>query len=141
MDIKFYDKNFYIDNVKYVIIASEYNNKWIFVREKGSSTYSMPAGHIEEGELYEEAAKRELYEETGAVEYDLKKIGIYSVEEKDEKTFGILFYANIFKLDRLPDFEIEEIKFFENMPEDKILTYPEIQKHFYKKILEEIKNK
>lgn len=134
MKIITYPKDFYIDSGKYVIIFAVYNNKYIFVREKDEDKYSLPAGHIEINESYIDAAKRELYEETGALEYTIDEVCIYSVEENNEKNYGILYYANISKLGTLPDYEIEEIKLFNTMPEDNLLKYSEIQKHFYNEL-------
>ena len=46
------------------------------MRHKDRSTFEIPGGHIEDGEDYISCAKRELYEETGAKEFDLHFIDI-----------------------------------------------------------------
>lgn len=120
------------DDLTYSIVCSRYKNKWVFVRHCERDTWEMPAGHIEDGELAEEAAKRELYEETGALEFSLRTICDYSCIWNGEKKYGRIFFANIEKLGELPPSEIAEVKLFENLPED--LTYPYIQNLVFEEI-------
>lgn len=49
-----------------VVIVSEYKGKWIFCKQKNKDTWELPGGKIEKEETPLAAAKRELYEETGA---------------------------------------------------------------------------
>ncbi|NLU35820.1 MAG: NUDIX domain-containing protein [Clostridiales bacterium] len=109
-----------------VIIVSRHKGKWILVKHKKRNTYEMPAGHIEPGENPSAAARRELYEETGASEFSLKFMSYYTVTENENKAGGYLFFAEIHKLSELPDYEIEEIGHFDFLPEK--LTYPDIQR-------------
>ena len=76
-----------------------------------------------------ETAKRELYEETGAVQYSLIPVCVYSVtrewENQKEESYGMLYYAEITEFEKELHSEIEQIEFFNTIPE--ALTYPEIQ--------------
>ncbi len=57
-----------------------FNNKGevAIVSQRGTS-WSLPKGHIEEGEDALTAAKREIYEETGLTQLDyIKEVGSYS---------------------------------------------------------------
>jgi 8-oxo-dGTP diphosphatase len=112
----------------YAIIAAHYQESWIWVRHRDRDTWELPAGHIETGESPIEAAHRELFEETGAIEYKLKQIVAYEGFFKDKPVKGMLFLAEIVNLGPLPDFEIREISFHETIPER--LTYPGIQPQF-----------
>ena len=49
----------------FVVIVSRCGNKHVFCRHRQRSTWECPGGHIEPGETPLEAARRELYEETG----------------------------------------------------------------------------
>lgn len=93
---------------------------------------------MEEGETGLEAARRELWEETGAKIYELTPVCIYSTDghENNEEVYGALFYADITKFGEMPDFEMERIELFDSMPER--FTYPDIQPHLMKKICERI---
>ena len=120
---------------------SKFKNKWIYVKHKDRCTWEIPGGHREENESIMETASRELFEETGAKKYKLTPVCIYAVE-RDEKveyteSFGQLYYAEIEEIDRLPEFEIERIKLFSDMP--KNLTYPLIQPVLHDKVLEFIR--
>lgn len=139
MLIKFYDK---VEDelLKFAVIFSRYQGKWVYCRHKERSTYEVPGGHRELDESIEMAARRELYEESGAVEYDIKPVCVYSVEGKTrvdqsgEESFGMLFYADIIRFEELPGYEIEEVRLFEDLPGE--LTYPLIQPILLKKLRE-----
>ena len=81
------------DLLKFAVIAARYNNQWIFCRHKQRSTWEIPGGHREEGETIPQTAKRELHEETGAVDSEIKSIGVYGVTKDGLSTYGMLFYT------------------------------------------------
>jgi len=110
---------------KFAVIISKYQGKWVMVRHRNRSTWELPAGHVEKGESVIEAAKRELFEETGAQNYTLKIISSYEGVHKGQIVYGMLFFADITQFVQLPESEIAEKKIFSAIPED--LTYPQIQ--------------
>lgn len=139
LKVNFYDIHEVADEkLKFAVIVSKYNGQWVFARHKDRNTWEIPGGHREENEEIISSAKRELYEETGAVDFDIKPICIYAVQRGEMETFGALFYAEIYKLGNLPELEIDEVKFFDEIPNN--LTYPFIQIDLFKKVLETIKN-
>ncbi|MDB1939682.1 NUDIX hydrolase [Clostridium tertium] len=137
MKIKFYEKNI-IENEKllYAIVVSRYKNKWIFVKHKERDTWEIPAGHREIDEDINLTAKRELFEETGAKEFEILYMYDYSLEIDGKESYAALFFAEIYCLENLPDFEIGEVKEFKDIP--KNLTYPSIQPKLFEKIKEEL---
>ena len=110
-------------------VIALHKGKWLLCMHKERSTWEHPSGWIEEGETPLEAAKRELYEETGAIEVEIEPICLYSIS-----TYALLCYANIKKFEKLPDFEMEEIGLFENEPDN--LTYPDTYHLFFKTVKE-----
>lgn len=56
------------------------------------------------------------------------------VNENGEESYGKLFYADIYRFEELPDYEIEEVRFFDDLPRE--LTYPLIQPVLLKKLQE-----
>ena len=139
--IDFYNINDIEDYLlKFAVIAAKYEDKWIYCRHKERHTYEIPGGHRELGEVILDTAKRELYEETGAIEYNLSPICAYSVSRDDAvrdnvPSYGLLCYAEVIKLDTLPaDMEMAEITFWDDLPEK--LTYPHIQPSLYQKVKE-----
>lgn len=118
--------------LQFAVIAAKYQGRWVLCKHKERSTWEFPGGHREAGETIEAAAVRELYEETGAAEYRMVPVSVYSVTdqaqsgEKQEESLGMLFYAEISRFDQLPPaFEMEKIECFEKPPDN--WTYPEIQ--------------
>jgi len=73
--VKFFDKDFVPEGkLTYSVISARYKGKWIFVRHRLRNTWEICGGHIEPGETPEEAASREVMEETGAIEFELSCI-------------------------------------------------------------------
>ena len=110
----------------YVVMLSRYHGKYLLSRHKGRSTWELQGGHIEPGESADDAARRELYEESGAVVFDITPLCDYSGEEPGRNNYGRgkVYQADIKRLDVIPESEMEEIRLFEDIVED--LTYPEI---------------
>lgn len=88
--------------ITFSVIVSKYQGKWVLCQHKQRTTWEVPGGHIEPGETPEEAARRELYEESGAKEYDLREIGVYGVKRDEQEDFGMLYFAQIHSFDTLP---------------------------------------
>ena len=114
-----------------VVCVSRYKDKYVFSYNKKRNGWEIPGGHIEEGETWEEAAKREMYEETGAIKINVEPICVYKIS-----TFGLLCYCEILELEELPKgSEMEKIMFSDSLPDN--LTFPELFKIYF----ETVKNK
>lgn len=133
--INFYD-SMENDRLKFAVIISRYEDKWVFCKHKERDTWECPGGHREPGEDALDTARRELYEETGAVEYDITPLTVYGVEHPDtgEETYGLLCFARIRSFGELPDMEMEKTALFSEMPSK--WTYPQIQPVLLEKVLE-----
>ena len=122
MKVKFFEeaRN---EDLKFAVIAAQYEGKWLLCRQKGKITWEMPGGHREEGESIHVAARRELWEETGAKEFQLEPVSAYSYEYEGEVSYGGLYYAEIWELGERPlDFEMEETGLFDVLPPE--MSYP-----------------
>ncbi|MCM1368708.1 MAG: NUDIX domain-containing protein [Roseburia sp.] len=124
--------NFYDDAddslLKFAVIIAEANGKSVFCKHRLRDTYEVPGGHREPNESIEETARRELYEETGALDFTIVPVCVYSVV-RDGNTaspsYGKLFYAQISAFEPDLHSEIEKITLTDKMP--TALTYPDIQ--------------
>ena len=131
IEVKFFNT---VDDslLKFAVIMARYVDGWLFCRHKQRTTWEVPGGHREPGESIDDTAKRELYEETGAVRFDLRKIGAYGVCADGVTTYGMLYFAEIRELGKLPpEMEIGEITVSDILPAN--LTYPLIQPALYEK--------
>ena len=132
MGVDFYEEARDSD-LKFAVIAARYENKWLLCRQKNKDTWELPGGHREEGETIFAAAKRELWEETGAKEFQLEPVAAYSYEYEGRKDFGGLFFADIWDMDKVPaDFEMEEVRLFDAVPEN--VSYPTIQPYLMERV-------
>ena len=115
-----------LKHYKYVVVLSEYNEKILLSRHKERKTWETQGGHIENGETPLEAAKRELFEESGAVDFEIIPFCDYWAGNPDtgEGANGMVFTAAINRLDKLPESEMAEVKTFDQLPKE--LTYPAI---------------
>ena len=130
VEVKFHD---HVDDklLKFAVIISRTKGKQVFCKHRERDTYEVPGGHREIGEDILATARRELREETGAVDFSIKPVCIYSVKGKtsinksdEDETFGMLFVADIFSFEEIHS-EIESI-----LITDKLIdnwTYPLIQ--------------
>ena len=139
LEVKFYDT---VDDslLKFAVIISQSNGKWVFCKHKERDTYEAPGGHREVGEDILETAKRELQEETGAIQFDIKPICVYSVtgknsvNETDEETFGLLCFAEITEFSGKLESEMKKVELMDELP--KNWTYPLIQPKLIEKYLQ-----
>lgn len=130
LKVKFYET---VDDalLEFAVIISKYNGKWVFCKHKERDTYEVPGGHREANENILNTAKRELAEETGAVDFSIVPVCVYSVTGKNrvnetgKETFGMLFFAEIGSFEAELHSEMEEVCLFNELPTE--WTYPLIQ--------------
>ena len=115
--------------LKFAVIIAKYEGKWVFCKHRERDTYELCGGHREAGEAIIDTAKRELYEESGALTFDLQKICVYGVQKDEafngEESFGMLYYADVKSFEPQLHYEIEKIVLTEKLIEH--WTYPDIQ--------------
>ena len=130
IEVNFYDE---IDDslLEFAVIISKSNGKWVFCKHKERDTFEVPGGHRDTGEKIEDTAVRELKEETGAVDFNIKPVCVYSVKGKTrvnnnatKESFGMLYAAEIFSFEEIHS-EIEKIVLSDDLIRQ--WTYPLIQ--------------
>ncbi len=113
-----------LDGYKYVVVISKYAGRILLSRHRERSTWETQGGHIEPGETPLEAARRELWEESGAVRFTIAPLCDYWAADESSEASGVVFTAEIAELGSLPESEMAETALFDALPQN--LTYPGI---------------
>ena len=118
-----------------VVCVSKYKGKFVFSYNMKRKGWEIPGGHIEEGETWHEAVKREMYEETGATKINVKPIAVYKIS-----TYGLLCYCEILEMNELPkEYEMSKIILTDTLPEN--LTYPDTFKLYFETVMSKLEEK
>ena len=137
MEVKFYE----IDEIsnsllKYAVIVTNYKQKWVLVKHQNRESWEIPGGKREENEEILLTAKRELIEETGAMDFEISAVCIYGVIRDEMISYGLLCHANVASFTKELEHEISERDLFDSLPE--VLTYPAIQPFLHDEIIKRL---
>ncbi|TCP26636.1 8-oxo-dGTPase [Scopulibacillus darangshiensis] len=137
----------YSKDPKHVWIICRFHNQWLLTRHPRRG-WEFPGGKVEEGETAEEAAVREVYEETGASVLDLYYIGQYKVDGKSGSIVKNVYYASISQIKVKDDYletngpvlvhdiprDIKRIDKYSFMMKDDVLTHSvkQVKKQYLK---------
>lgn len=127
-----------LPDVKYVVVCSFYEGKFLLSKHKKRDTWETQGGHIEENESPLDAAKRELFEESGVINADLVPICDYLGYDDTGSANGVVFVADVKTLGSLPESEMEKIGIFEELPCN--LTYPNVTPILFEEALKIYQN-
>ena len=119
-----------LKHYEFVVICSRYRDKWILSKHKKRTTWETQGGHIEAGETPLSAAKRELFEESGISDAEIYPVCDYLGYDSKGSANGVVFLAAVHSLGKMPESEMKEIGFFDELPPD--LTYPNVSPVFYR---------
>lgn len=110
----------WLPNIRFVVIFANYQGKWVYCFHKYRGSFEHPGGHVEPGETPMQAARRELYEETGITDCRIMPLWDYEQiwEDGTGKNNGRVFYAEVRSLGELPESEMARIELFDSVPEN-----------------------
>ncbi|WP_033828089.1 RNA deprotection pyrophosphohydrolase [Bacillus andreraoultii] len=91
--LSFSDHTFPIE-AKHIFVICRYQNQWLFTKHKERGL-EFPGGKVEALETVEAAAKREVYEETGAIVEKLIFVGQYMVSSSADTFVKNVYFAEI----------------------------------------------
>jgi len=101
---------------KHVWVICRHGDKWLLTLHKERGL-EFPGGKVEPGETAEEAAVREVMEETGGAISEIRYIGQYKVSGKSATIIKNVYYADIEKLiEQDTYFETEGPVLLDNIP-------------------------
>ena len=134
--VQFYDR---VEDEKlhFAVIITRTEGHWVFCKHRERTTLEIPGGHREPGEDILTTAKRELYEETGALDFSIEPVCVYSVTAPwnfdGQEVFGMLYYADVKTFEKELHSEIERIAVRDEMPD--AWTYPDIQPFLMQEVM------
>lgn len=87
----------------HILVICRYYDKWLLTSHKQRG-WEFPGGKIEKGETPEQAAVREVFEETGGVLECFYPVGEYQVSNGSSKFVKTIFYGEIKEIVKKEDY-------------------------------------
>jgi len=119
----------------------------ILVVSQHATSWSLPKGHIDDGESKIQTAQREIYEESGVSELELiKELGSYQryrigLDGNDDFSEFKTMYMFLFKTKQIElnpqDLDNPEARWVKKDEVEELLTHPK-DKEFYKSVLNKL---
>ena len=110
--------------LRFVVVCSFYRRRILLSYHSRHGSWETQGGRIEINESPEEAARRELYEESGATDAALIPVCDYCACDSEGSSNGRVYAAVIRKLGQLPNNEMSRVGAFDDLPDN--LTYPHV---------------
>ena len=108
--------------LRFVVVCSFCRGQMLLSYHSGHRSWETQGGHIEEGETPEDAARRELYEESGVADADILPVCDYYAYDSEGASNGRVYAAVVRRMDPLPPNEMSAVRAFDALPDS--LTYP-----------------
>lgn len=107
-----------LNNIEFVVIFTKYNDRWVYCWHKKRESWEHPGGHVEKDETPLQAAKRELFEETGITDCNIIPLWDYEFiwENNQGRNNGRVYLAIAHSLGKLPESEMSRIELFDDVP-------------------------
>lgn len=119
LEVRFYDK-IEDSQLDFAVIIARTGEKWVFCKHKERDTYEVPGGHREAGETIEEAANRELKEETGVVDLNMEK-SLHAIAEAVEKGAELVLFPEVQLTEFFPQYLGRDVSSYSVSIEDEIV--------------------
>jgi len=111
-----------LNPLRFVVVCSFFQGHLLLSYHCKHQAWETQGGHIEDGETPEEAARRELYEESGAGDAEIIPVCDYYAYDSDGDANGRVYAAIVHQMGQLPSSEMSRTQCFDVLPEN--LTYP-----------------
>ena len=100
-------KNAFAEASSHVLVICTYEGMWLLTRHRVRGL-EFPGGKVEQGESLEEAARREVFEETGAAVSGLEWLAEYRVAAHEGPFVKTVFLAEAVSVERQPNYHETE---------------------------------
>ncbi len=110
--------------LRFVVVCSFCRGRYLLSYHSGHQAWETQGGHIEANETPEEAARRELAEESGVTDAELVPVCDYEAWDEGGAANGRVFAAVVRAPGKLPASEMSAVALFDALPGN--LTYPKV---------------
>jgi len=101
------------------IVFTFYDTRYVMTYHPKRKGWEFPAGKREQNETSIECAKRETFEEMGAILSNITPLGYYLVRKDNNSFKTAVFVSNVDKFEPKPHWsETDLVKLFEELPEN-----------------------
>ncbi len=94
-----FSSNSFQEKAKHVLVICQHGDEWLLTNHKKRGL-EFPGGKSESGESLEEAARREVFEETGARLAELTFLAEYKISEPNRSFVKIVFWGKVKRIEK-----------------------------------------
>ena len=98
-----FQRDCFSETSEHVLVICSFYGQWLLTKHKVRGL-EFPGGKREKGETLEEAAVREVYEETGASLKTIEWVGDYKVTSDKQTFVKTVYYAEVESLEQKEDY-------------------------------------
>ncbi|PFP27890.1 nucleoside triphosphatase YtkD [Bacillus sp. AFS073361] len=94
-----FSPNSFQEKAKHVLVICQHGDEWLLTNHKQRGL-EFPGGKMESGETLEEAAQREVFEETGAILTELIFLAEYKIFDPEKSFVKTVFWGNVKRIEK-----------------------------------------
>lgn len=127
-----YKNSEFTHRISYITVAVKFHDKWLFLKSEEPTGYKMISGAVKNGELSENAIRRELYNKAGIVAAQVYEVAIYSISSGHGRfkaagrtsSYGKLFFADCVCLGKTPKATPFKVELLDELPAESQYINP-----------------
>lgn len=113
-----------LNPLRFVVVCSFRKGQFFLSYHSAHQSWEAQSGHIEDGETPEEAASRELLEESGVSDAEIISVCDYYAYDSEGSANGRVYAAIVHQIGELPPNEMSRVQSFDALPDN--LTYSKV---------------